>query len=160
MRRRRGDYFARVPGVPAPVSFTVRHRVSFSEVDAMAVAWHGRYLQFFELAAEALSRRIGLSYSEYFAAGLRAPIVQCHVDYHCPAELEEELSITASLLWTEAARLNLEYAVVKGDGRLAATGYSVQMFTDAVSGEPYLVQPELFRRCLARCLRGELEGLA
>ena len=48
--RRRKSYFTVRPGDPAPVAVVVRRRVAFSEVDAMAVAWHGNYPRFFEAA--------------------------------------------------------------------------------------------------------------
>ena len=159
MRRRQGNYFKPLPEAPPPLTTTVRHRASFSEVDAMAVAWHGRYPRFFEMAHEALCRRIGLSYKDFFEAGLQAPVVQLHTDYHRSIRLDEEVVITVKLVWTEAARLNAEYSIVKEDGQLAATGFTVQMFTDGISGEPYLTIPDLLERCRTRWRRGDLREM-
>ncbi len=159
MRRKQEDYFKAEEDAPAPLTVTVKHHVSFSEVDAMAVAWHGRYPQFFEMALEELSRRIGLSYREYFDAGLRGPIVQLHTDYHKAVVLEEEISITAKLIWSEAARLNTEYTITKEDGTIAATGYTVQMFVDGKMGELCLAVPGLLEKCLARWKEGDFKDL-
>ena len=49
MRRRR-TYFTAAPGDPPPIAVEIRRRIAFSEVDAMAVAWHGNYPRFFEAA--------------------------------------------------------------------------------------------------------------
>ena len=159
MRRKRAEYFKVEKNVPDPVVARVTHRISFSEVDVMAVAWHGRYPQFFELALEELCRSIGLSYKDYFDANLGAPIVQLHLDYHSPVVLDEEITIIAKLIWNEAARLNTEYTVMKEDGAIAATGYTVQMFVDIKTGEPALAAPKLLEKCLERWKKGEFKNL-
>ena len=48
--RRKKSYFQQQEGDPAPLVQEVKRRVAFSEVDAMAVVWHGNYLRFFEAA--------------------------------------------------------------------------------------------------------------
>lgn len=159
MRRKTGGYFKPLPTDPAPLTVAVKHRASFSEVDAMAVAWHGRYPRFFEMAHEHLCRQIGLSYKDFFAAGIMAPIVQLHSDYHQSVFLDEEVTITITLFWTDAARLNAEYAVIKENGQLAASGYTVQMFTDGKTGEPFLVIPELLAACQKKWRQGEFNHL-
>ena len=54
-----------MPGDPAPVAVEVKRKLRFSEVDALAIAWHGRYLQFFEDAHTELMRKVGLTYENY-----------------------------------------------------------------------------------------------
>lgn len=142
--RRKKNYFKREDSAPRDIIITVKKRISFSEVDAMAIAWHGRYLQFFEMASEELARTIGLSYGAYAEHDLRAPFVQMHVDYHQPLQLEEEIAISAKLIWSDAARLNIEYEIKKENGAIGATGYSVQMFVTAPQNLPCLVCPPLY----------------
>lgn len=154
--RGRKAYFETAPDAPPPLTVAVRRRIRFSDTDPMAIMWHGRYPLLFEEAAEELGRRIGLSYPEYFAAGLRAPIVALHVDYVQPLLLDEEVTIRAALYWHDGARLNTEYRVFKPDGTLATSGYTVQLLTDHQSGLPCLVVPELLRRCQERWRAGEL----
>lgn len=157
--RRRKDYFARTPGAPGPIVAEVRRRVRFNEADPMAVAWHGRYPLFFEEASEELGRKCGLSYRDFFEAGLRAPIVDLHIDYHLPLFLEEEFTVRASLIWHEGARLNTEFHLLKRDGALATSGYTVQLFTDHRTGEPCIVSPELIERVRRRWREGEFHRL-
>lgn len=142
--RRKKNYFKREDDAPKEIVVTVKKRISFSEVDAMAIAWHGRYLQFFEMASEELARTIGLTYKAYAENDLRAPFVQMHVDYHQPLQLDEEVAIAAKLIWTDAARLNIEYEIKKENGTIGATGYSVQMFVTAPESMPCLVCPSLY----------------
>jgi acyl-CoA thioester hydrolase len=153
--RKKKTYFERVPGAPEPVVVEIRRRIRFNEADPMAIAWHGRYPLFFEEASEELGRRCGLSYKDFYETGLRAPIVELHIDYFRPLFLDEEFTIRASLIWHEGARLNTEFQLVKLDGSLATSAYMVQLFTDHQTGEPYMVSPALLERCRGRWKAGE-----
>ncbi len=141
-RRRRGNYFPECPSAPASLSAMVTLRAAFGAVDAMSIVWHGRYAQYCEEAYAALTRRCGLAYGDFYAAGVRAPVVQHHVDHFEPLRLEEEFEVRARLVWSEGARMNVEYLFTHAGGRLAAAGYSVHMFTD-VEGTPLLTAPPL-----------------
>ena len=155
MRRKRGQYFEVMPEDHAPLTVRVEKRVSFSDVDIMGIVWHGRYAQYFEEGFAAIGRQYGLSYKDFYEAGLRAPIVQMHVDYHLPLTLDEVCVIKASMIWDEGARINIEYTLVKEDGQVAATGYTVQMFIDAESQEPFIVTPSLLKECRDKWIKGE-----
>jgi len=148
-------YFERVPGDPAPVVVEIKRRVRFNEADPMAIAWHGRYPLYFEEAAEELGRKCGLSYPDYFEAGLRAPIIELHIDYYKPLFLDEEFLVRASLVWNEGARLNTEFLLIKQNRSIASSGYMVQLFTDQNTGAPRLVSPLMLDRCRERWKAGE-----
>ncbi len=158
MRKRRQDYFKREPDSPAPLRCSIKHRVLFGEVDAMAIMWHGNYARLFEMASTELRRKIGLSYEDFFVAEVRAPIVQLHVDYKKPLVLDESARIQAEIVWSDAARLNVEYTVFKTDGSVAATGYTVQLFTDA-EGQPCWIMPDLLARTQQRWKAGGFKEL-
>ena len=147
MARRSTPYFERTPGAPAPVAVDVTRRVAFSEVDPLGIVWYGRYAVYFEEGAAELGRRCGLSYKDFFDAQLRAPIVQFHVDYTRMLRLDEVFTLRAAWVWTDAARLNTEYTLIKQDGALAASGYTVQMFLDAQTGDACMASPALLLRC-------------
>ncbi len=153
--RKRKTYFERDEDMPLPVVAEVLRRVHFSEVDAMGIVWHGRYSLYFEEAAEELGRLCGLSYKDFHEAGLRAPIVEFHVDYYQSLRLAEEFKARASLIWHEGARLNTEFGLYKQDGSLAACGYTVQLLTEAERGEVCIVSPALLERCRHRWKTGE-----
>ncbi|MFW6044369.1 MAG: acyl-CoA thioesterase [Planctomycetota bacterium] len=155
MRRQKGHYFEREPGTPDPIRVETNRRVAFSEVDPMGILWHGRYASYFELANEKLGRRCGMSYEDFRREDLRAPMVQFHVDYFASPVLAETVTICAQLIWNEGARLNVEYKVVKENGTLAASGYTVQMFVTA-EGEPLLTSPELLLNCREKWEQGEI----
>lgn len=155
VNRRRKHYFTTEPGTPAPVSAEVTRRLAFSEVDSMAIAWHGNYLRFFEAAHTELMQKIGLGFKAYADAGIGAPMVQSHVDYHSPLLLDELFTVRAELFWNEGARLDIAYTVTGSDGRICATGFTVQMFCDLVSREPCLFPPPLAAVMQERWKNGE-----
>jgi acyl-CoA thioester hydrolase len=154
-RRQKGGYFPVDPEAPPPLVVSVKQRISFSDADPMGILWHGRYAHLFELANEALGRRCGMAYADFHRERLRAPIVQFHVDYFAPVVLAEQVTIIGKMLWTEGARMDIEYAVHNESGRLAATGYTVQMFVDD-QGAALLASPPLQELCRQRWRAGEL----
>ena len=154
-KRRRKEYFERIPGAPEPVVVELKHRVRFNEADPMAILWHGRYPLLFEAASEELGRRCGMSYPDFFQAGLRAPIVELHIDYYQPLFLDEEFTIRALLHWHDGARINTEFHLIKQDHSLATSAYTIQLFTDARTGEPCMVSPKMLEQCRARWKAGE-----
>ncbi|MEW6599912.1 MAG: acyl-CoA thioesterase [Nitrospirota bacterium] len=155
MKRKKEHYFERIEEAPGPLVVDIRRRVRFSEVDPLAIVWHGRYSSFFEEGAEELGRLCGLSYKDFYEAGLRAPIVKLHIDYFKPLRLAEEFTIRTALIWDTSSRLNTEYYLLKDDGSTATSGYTVQVFTFASSGEVCLVSPEILVRCRKRWAAGE-----
>jgi acyl-CoA thioester hydrolase len=157
-RRSKGHYFYNGPDAPPALVASVRLRAAFGAVDAMAVVWHGRYSQYCEEAYAALARSCGISYHDFFMAQLRAPVVQVHLDYFVSLLLEEEFIVTARLIWCEGARMNVEYTITKLDGVVAATGYTVHMFTDS-SSVPLLIVPPLVETLRQRWKRGEFACL-
>jgi len=153
--RKRKTYFERGEDMPAPVVAEVMRRVHFSEADPMGIVWYGRYPLYFEEASEKLGRLCGLTYKDFYDTGLRAPIVELHTDYYRSLFLDEEFKVRASLIWHEGSRLNTEYGIYKMDGSLAATGYTVQLLTEAESGEVCIVSPSLLDKCRSRWKTGE-----
>jgi len=141
-KRRKGEpYFARRTEDPAPLTFRIKRRTLFSDADPMGILWHGRYPAFFESAAAELHRACGLGYLDFQQANVYAPIVQLHIDYIASVLLDEEVMVEATLVWNDAARIDTEYAIVKPDGRIAARGFTVQLFTASATGIPLLAPP-------------------
>lgn len=156
--RRKLRYFEDEEGAPAPVGIQIRRRLRFSEVDALGIAWHGRYPVFFEEAQTELGHKVGLTYAAYREAGVAAPMVQLHVDYRKPLRLDECFTVRALLHWSEGARLNTEYRIEKENGECVCTGYTIQMFTDLRTGEALYCPPEIWEQCRERWKKGEFHA--
>ena len=154
-RRRGQNYFKRIEGVPEPVAVEVKRRVHFNEVDVLGIVWHGRYPAYFEEGSEELGRQCGLSYKDFYEAELRAPIVKLHIDYYQPLRLAEEFTIHTALVWDDSSRINTEYCLLKNDGSIATSGYTIQLLTNAVTGEVCIISPLLLERCREKWRAGE-----
>lgn len=154
-QRKKKTYFETQPGSPQPIVVEIKRRVHFNEADIMGITWHGRYSLYFEEASAEIGRRCGLSYKDFYEAGLRAPIVEFHIDYYKPLYLDEEFTIRGALYWHDGSRLNTEYHLIKQDGSIAASGYTVQLFIDSGTWEVCMVSPELLIKCRNRWKAGE-----
>ena len=157
-RRQKGGYFSAELGAPPAVVVRLKQRIRFSDVDPMGILWHGRYAHLFEQANEEIGRHCAMTYGDFHRVKLMAPIVQFHVDYFLPVVLGEEVGIVGRMIWSEGARLNLEYEIRKETGELAASGYTVQMFVDE-AGIPLVASPGIQEQCRRRWLGGEFGGL-
>ena len=138
------NYFPRGEGSPAPLSATVTRRVRFEEVDPLGIVWHGRYPSFFEDAREHLGNSLGIGYTDFFQHGLRIPLRRLSIDYLRPLAYPEEFSVQAKLHWSEAMRLNYEYAIYSSAGELLATGCTVHLVVDAAM-QLQMTMPAFYR---------------
>ncbi len=142
-RRKKNDYFNVPDDAPKLISASITRRCQFSEVDALAIVWHGRYVSFFEEAATELGHKCGLTYEAMREAGVTAPVAQLHIDYYRPLHLNERFTVQASVIWCEGAKLNTQFVITGEDGSCACTGYTVQMFVEAETEEVCILPPPL-----------------
>jgi len=153
-RRRKGGYFKPREGVPNPIVVEVKTRVKFNECDVMGVVWFGNYMRYFEEGSAAIGRKCGMTFKDFYKARLKAPMVQCHTDYHSPLFLEEEFTIKATIHYSEAAVIEKEYQIIKADGSLAASGYTVQLLMD-IDNKHIAISPPLLEKCRERWRNGD-----
>jgi len=157
--REKKEYFEKLVSDPKPLSFMMKRRVSFNEVDVMGIVWYGRYAIYFEEAQRELNRRCGLTYQDYFSMDLAAPIVAFHIDYQQPLYLDEEFTVKASFVWSDGAKINIEYEIIKNDGSIATRGYTIQVLVEAKTKQTCLITPELIQRLRQRWQNGEFKCL-
>ena len=157
--REKKEYFEKSASDPAPLSFKMKRRASFNEVDVMGIVWYGRYAIYFEEAQRELNRRCGLTYQDYFSAGLTAPIVAFHIDYQQPLYLDEEFTVKASFIWSDGAKINIEYEIIKNDGSISTRGYTIQVLVEAKTKQTCLITPELIEGFRKRWQNGEFKCL-
>jgi len=150
-------YFRPRVGQPEPLRHKVTRRVRFEEVDSLGIVWHGRYASYFEDGRDAHGEAYGIAYSDFYRQGVVVPIKKIHVDFHRSLRLREMVSIEALLHWSEAARINYEFIIRDGDGRMAATGYTVQMMLD-LERNLCMIPPSFYSDFLERWKAGELHA--
>jgi len=106
--------------------------VRFSEVDSLAIVWHGHYVQYFEEGREDFGLKYDLDYLKIYAEGFLVPIVGLKIDYKRPLVYGDTMIIETIFRDTPAAKIIFDFNIYKkGEQReLIATGQSVQVFLD------------------------------
>ncbi len=141
-------------------TFSVTFDVRFPEVDSYGVVWHGHYVQYFEVARNALCAAFGLTPADALAHGYKVPITKVSMELKRPARLDDRLVVTARLAPPETAKLAMTYEVRRAaTGELLASGATEQVVLDP-SGQLLLTFPASVKTLVARVLafqRGEAE---
>ena len=110
---------------------TAAIRVRYSETDKMGVAYHGRYLDWFEVGRNEYCRQSGKSYLEWEAEGIMLPVVEAHCRYKSSLLYDDEALIETTV--TKLTRVSVEFSYRvfnKATGKLAAEGYKKHAFVD------------------------------
>ncbi|MDH3974908.1 MAG: acyl-CoA thioesterase [Deltaproteobacteria bacterium] len=154
-RRKKAIYFQREAGRPAPLVAASMRKVRFEEVDPLGIVWHGRYASYLEDGRVAFGEKYDLSYMTMRKERFLAPIVQMHVDYHSPLRYDDDFTIAARLVWSDAVKLNFEYILENSKGMVAATGYTVQLLTDPEQNV-LLARPPFVENLCRRWMKGEI----
>lgn len=148
-------YFRPVPDAPPSLTRTYEREIRFEEVDPLGIVWHGRYPSYIDDGRLHLGKKYGLSYMDFKANKVAAPIKQLHIDYHKPLYFGETVKVVTTLHYNEAARLNFEFELRNSVDEVTTTGYSVQMFIDE-DQELMLAPPDFYADILHRWRNGEL----
>jgi acyl-CoA thioester hydrolase len=118
--------------------------VRFSEVDSMAVVWHGNYVKYLEDGREAFGREYGLGYYDVYAHGLMTPIVKLDLKYTQNTRYGEKILIETKFVNTEAAKIIFDYKINRlSDNQVVLKARSVQVFINE-KGELEITNPKFF----------------
>jgi acyl-CoA thioester hydrolase len=119
-------------------------RVRFSEIDSMAVVWHGNYLKYLEDGRESFGRQYELGYYDVFDYGFTIPVVKLDISYTQHTRYNDSLIIETQFVNSEAAKIIFDYKIYrKSDNALVVKARSIQVFVNS-SGELQLTNPEFF----------------
>ncbi len=96
-------------------------RVYYHHTDAGGVVYHGTYLDFMEAARIELLHALGFDLVELAGrAGVLFIVYSLAVDYHKPARLNDQLTVSAALARVGGARLEFDQRVLRGDELLVS----------------------------------------
>ncbi len=141
-------------------TFAVAFEIRFPEVDSYGIVWHGHYVQYFEVARNALCAAFGLTPGDALARGYKVPITKVALELKKPARLEDRIAVSARLEASETAKISMRYEIRReATGELLATGATEQVVLDP-SGQLLLTLPAPVKTLVARVLafqRGEAE---
>ena len=113
------------------IKHTTTIRVRYSETDKMGVAYHGRYLDWFEVGRNEYCRHSGKTYLEWEAEGIMLPVVEAHCRYKSSLLYDDVAEIETTI--TKLTRVSVEFSYRvfnKATGKLAAEGYTKHAFVD------------------------------
>ncbi|MFO8030998.1 MAG: thioesterase family protein [Desulfohalobiaceae bacterium] len=127
-----------------------KHMVSYGETDAMAVAYYGNYLHWFEQARSDFLRKQGFSYSEIENQGLMLPVREAYCRYRSPARFDQQIGICTAIGKWSRASLTFFYLVYNHSeqSRLMSKGYTEHACVNT-QGRPVAV-PDWLREMLGR----------
>lgn len=119
--------------------------VRFSEVDSLAIVWHGNYARYFEDGREAFGKKYKLNYMDIFNAGYVAPLVDLFFEYKKPLRYTDHALIITKFVNTKAAKIVFEYEIYNAaTNELAATGRSTQVFLEASTSDLCIINPVFY----------------
>ncbi len=118
--------------------------VRFSEVDSMAIVWHGSYVKYFEDGREAFGKKYGLGYMDVYANNYMTPLVKMNLDYKNALTYGDSAIIKTTFIDSPAAKIIFQYEIRrKSDNLLIAEGDTTQVFMN-LDKELELSSPQFF----------------
>ncbi|MBL0059041.1 MAG: acyl-CoA thioesterase [Elusimicrobia bacterium] len=129
--------------------------VPFCDVDSLGVVWHGRYLNYFELARTALFRQVGFDIKEMTRSGYVWPVIEAHCRYLSPLQYGDRFAVDARFADIQH-RVKIEYTVTGPGGRRVAKGHTVQAAVRAKTGTLVLNTPDVLLHHLSLWKEGTL----
>nr|WP_042035727.1 MULTISPECIES: thioesterase family protein [Aeromonas] len=128
---------------PWQISTEVEVTIPFHDVDMMAVAWHGHYFRYIELARCALLDLIDYNYPQMEASGYLWPIIDTRMKYLAPLRFGQRVRVRATLTEYQN-RLKIDYLLSDtASGTRTSKGYSIQVAVSKASGEMCLASPQV-----------------
>lgn len=130
-------------------SFPVRAR--FAEVDAQAVVFNSRYLEYFDIGLVEYWRAVGIYSGEGLAGGPETHVVKAVVEFKAPILLDEivQICVRISRIGTSSMTSLFElHGMANGEGGedLRATGEEVHVNVAEVRGRPTPLPDEVVAR--------------
>ncbi len=118
--------------------------VRFSEVDSMAIVWHGSYVKYLEDGRESFGARYGLGYMDVYAHGYMTPLVKMDINYKKPLIYGDIAVVKTIFIESPAAKIIFRYEIRrKSDNEMIATAETIQIFMNN-KRELELLSPDFF----------------
>ena len=116
--------------------------IRFSEVDSMAIVWHGNYVKYLEEGRESFGKQFGISYLDIYSNNVMAPVVNMEISFKRQVKYGETIIVETEYIDQKAAKLVFNYRIFrKSNNELIATATTTQVFID-LDYEMLLYPPE------------------
>ncbi len=121
----------------ADFRFAFAKRVRFAEVDAQAVVFNSRYLEYFDIGLVEYFREAGLYTGPQLAGAPEFHVAKALVEYRAPILLDEMVAICVRCARLGTSSMTFQFELHAGDGEdLRATGEEVHVHVAEVRGRP------------------------
>ena len=110
-------------------------RVYIEDTDAGGIVYYVNYLKYFERARTELIRSLGVDNTAVTEDGSVFVVTSAAIDYHAPAQLDDQLEAVAEVVFSGAATIEFRQSVVRSGIELASGQVRVAL-TDGASGKP------------------------
>jgi len=131
-----------------PLTARVDWTVPFHDLDPMDICWHGNYVQYFEIARNALLQRIDYDYPQMRASGYAWPVIELFIRYAQPLTYQQHIHLDARLVeWENRLKIAYEIRDAVTQKRLTY-GHTVQVAVDMRTREMCFVSPNVLREKL------------
>jgi acyl-CoA thioester hydrolase len=116
----------------------------------MGVAWHGRYLEWYETGRTELMRHIGCPYAEVEdGAGIRFPVIEVGSRHLAPARYDDVVEVHTRVTRIRGARVRFDYELVRErDRETLAIGFT-EHASVGMNGRPTRLPVSLRDRLLS-----------
>lgn len=128
--------------------FGVPLRVYIEDTDAGGIVYYVNYLKYFERARTEFMRAAGFGKRTLLGEDIMFVVHSMQVDYHRPAELDDELRVTARVSACGRARIRFEQRVLRGAEEICRADVSVAC-VDPRSRKPRALPGEVRQRILS-----------
>lgn len=123
---------------------TTEIRVRYGDTDQMKFAYHGRYLDYFEIGRSEMMRDNGLPYKAVEEAGYHMPVIETMIKFKNPAFYDEVLIIESRVEKLPLLKVHIDHTITsKERGVVICEGYIELVFVDPKPGKPVRA-PEFF----------------
>jgi len=132
-----------MPKPKSPWSANTLIEIPFHDVDLMAIAWHGHYAKYFEIARCKLFDQIDYNYAQMKESGFSWPVIDLHVRYVQPCSFSQTINVQASITEYEY-RLKVDYLITDAQtGKRLTKGHTVQVAVNMQTQEMCMGSPDI-----------------
>jgi acyl-CoA thioester hydrolase len=121
----------------ADFKFRFPKRVRYAEIDAQAVVFNSRYLEYFDIGITEYWRAVGMYKSTSVLDGLDFHVAKAVVNYKAPILVDEMIDIWVRCSHIGTSSMTFLFEIHGGDTEdLRATGEEVSVHVGEVRGRP------------------------
>ena len=106
-------------------------RVYYADTDQEGVVYYANYLRWFEIGRTEILRQSGFNYTDMKNQNIVAPVVEVKCNYNLSAKYNDIIIIKKTIENICNSSIKFNYKIIrKGDNKLLAEGYTVNVFVD------------------------------